>query len=361
MEAKIADLKTLMAYDKENMYEVLKAFPEQIKKACEIGRKAPLFRRYNNPANIMVLGMGGSAIGGDLLRSYSAVTPGAKHLNFTINRTYDLPGFTNNDYYIIASSYSGNTEETLSGFEQALKLSKNLICITTGGKLKKLAAENNIPVVGIPGGLQPRCALGYSFFPMLFLMIRSGAYEENARKESEAAIEELIPKLESKIGLYSNFTADNPAIALALAMRGKIPVIYSSSEGFDTVNIRWRGQIQENAKHAAFGALLPEMNHNEINAWSYPDCFRNSGLPVFLQDPGDNPRVKLRFEALGKILEEKGYGVISLSGEGDYLLTRIFDLLYLIDWAAYYLALFNNVDPTAIPLIDKLKNFLADK
>ena len=347
--------------DSDNMYEVLKKFPDQLKEAVKIGDEAPVFKSSTTPEKILVLGMGGSAIGGDLIRSYSSVLPGADHLQVAVNRTYDIPNYIDSTWNVIASSYSGGTEETISGFTQAIEKTNQTLCITTGGSIGKIAAEKDIPRISIPAGLQPRCALGYSFFPLLKLMIKSGAYKEDAIKESEAAIEELIPMLEVKSKLYSVVNADNPAVVLACKLSGKIPVIYSSSEGLDSVNVRWRGQIQENAKNCAFGAFLPEMNHNEINGWSHPSVFVESGIPVFLNDPLDKDRVKYRFEALGAILEEKGFEVQKIKGEGDHFLTRMFDLLYLADWTSYYMAMINNVDPTPIPLINKLKNFLAGK
>jgi glucose/mannose-6-phosphate isomerase len=351
----------LLKYDTQNMFEVLKNFPNQVREACEIGKNCPLFNEYNEPTQIVILGMGGSAIGGDLLRSYGASLDGAGHLSIIVNRNYTLPKFVNENTYIIANSYSGNTEETLSGFTEALKKTKHIISICSGGELERESIENNIPVIKIPGGLQPRCALGYSFFPLLYLMMRIGAFKNEAIETTNKAIEELLPMLDDASEKLSELSDDNPAISLAERFSGNIPVFYSASKRLDMVNLRWRCQIQENAKQAAFGNQLPEMNHNEINAWSFPEEIKKIGVPVFLLDPEDHPRVKMRFDALYDIFTEMDYHVYTLISEAKYLLTRMFNLTYMADWTSYYLALINNVDPTPIPLINKLKDYLSGK
>ncbi len=257
--------------DSQNMFDVLKDFPQQVRDACNKGKTCPAFPGDEKPENIIVLGMGGSAIGGDILRSYSAATPGADRLKISVNRNYNFPISAGKDACVIVSSYSGGTEETLSAFAGAMKKTRRLVCISSGGRLKEIAGENNIPIVNIPKGYQPRWALGYSFFSALYVLIRSGAYDTGAVEETESAIDELIELLKKKALEYSDYSKNNRALALAEKLVGKIPVVYSASERMDAVNLRWRGEFQENAKNMAFGGLLPEMNHNEINGWSYPE------------------------------------------------------------------------------------------
>ncbi len=359
MAGKAGNIEELQRYDRDDMFSVIKKFPKQVKEACEIGNKCPAFKKSPKITKIVVLGMGGSAIGGDLIRSYAAATLGADNLQILINRNYSLPAFVDKDTHVIASSYSGNTEETLTAFDEAVKRTKNIMVISSGGELTKKAEAKKLPVIQIPGGLQPRAALGYSFFPLIYMLMRSGAFENKAVKETESAIEETQSIIEVKSKEYSRLAAQNPAVNLASKLYGKIPAIYSSIDRLDTVNLRWRGQIQENAKNAVYGNYLPEMNHNEINAWSHPDSIRKSGVPVFLTDPDDNPKIAKRFEALELILKEKGYKILKPETTGKHLLTRMFELIYLADWTSYYLALLNRVNPTPIPLIDRLKEFLA--
>ncbi|MDQ1265513.1 MAG: Bifunctional phosphoglucose/phosphomannose isomerase, partial [Bacteroidota bacterium] len=349
----------LRKIDSSDMYGIMKGFPEQVRQAIEIGKEARLFVSKDIPKRILILGMGGSAIGGDLLRSYSSGLEGAKHLNIAVNRNYNLPGNVDSDTYIIASSYSGGTEETISAFRQAQARNLKMLCISSGGELTEIAKENDIPVIKIPGGFQPRAALGYSFFPMLQVLIRTKAYSDKAAAETETALNELLTLIDEKSAIYSDFSKSNPAIELAEKIHGKIPVIYSNSEIFDTINIRWRGQIQENAKNMAFGNLLPEMNHNEINGWSFPNWLNKKFIVLFLEDEADHPRVKIRFDALASVLSEAADDVIRIKSEARSLLARMFDLIYLADWVSFYLALLNGVDPTPIPLISKLKNILS--
>ncbi|TAL70584.1 MAG: bifunctional phosphoglucose/phosphomannose isomerase [Bacteroidetes bacterium] len=349
----------LLKIDSENMFEVLKNFPQQIKDAIDIGKKIkPDFKINTN--KIIILGMGGSAIGGDLLKSYSEYTNGADHLSINVYRKYDIPETIDENTFVIASSYSGGTEETINAFKQAIMKTKNIVIITTGGELGKLGIDNNIQVINIPSGLMPRCALGYSFFVMLYVMMNFGLFKTEAIKITDNAIEELINVIEDKSAEFSNYEKLNSAIAIAEKIEGKIPIIYSSIERFDAVNLRWRCQIQENSKNLAFGNYLPEMNHNEINAFSYPsDLVRKSSV-LFLRDNEDNPRVKIRFNALKELLKNK-IDIMEIEGNGKHLLTRMFEVIYLGDWVSYYLSLINSVDPTPIPLISKLKTLLSQK
>lgn len=348
--------------DKKGMYEILRAFPEQFRWACEIGKIAPGFPKEIKSNHFLILGMGGSAIGGDLLNSYLSVLPGAEHIRITVNRGYALPKNIDKDINIIASSYSGNTEETLSAFEEARELTENILCISAGGELSRKAAEHKIPVIKIPIGLQPRAAIGYSFFPMLFALVKTNALKESAIESTEKALEELRPLLAEKSKEYSDANIEsNLAYQIAKKIKGTIPVIYSSAQGLDSVNIRWRCQIQENAKNMAFGNLLPEMNHNEINSFSFPEGLAQKISMIFLTDPYDHPRVKVRFNALRSIIENNVKQVITLESDAKNLLARMFDIIYLGDWVSYYLAILNNVDPTEIPLITQLKNFLSEE
>ncbi|MBM2813939.1 MAG: Bifunctional phosphoglucose/phosphomannose isomerase [Ignavibacteria bacterium] len=344
--------------DTREMHAVLSTFPQQVRQAIEIGKNAPLFSPKENPKKIAILGMGGSAIGGDILRSYSAATAGADHLSIQINRTYNIPKSIDENTFVIGSSYSGGTEETIEGFSQARQRTDKLLCISSGGELSAIARNENIPLIEIPGGLQPRCALGYSFFPLLHLLIRSGAFNENAAIESEQAEKELITLLDENSKTYGVPSHANPSYLMAEKLHGKAPVFYSSCEILDTVNLRWRGQINENAKNFAFGSFLPEMNHNEINSWNMPKSILENLIIVLLRDKNDHPRVQKRFDALGSILSSSAE-VLTIESQAQHLLTRIFDLVYLADWTSYWLALLNGVDPTPIPVITKLKGLMS--
>lgn len=339
--------------DTSNMYDILKNFHSQISEAVEIGKSSEFFSfdKYGIK-NIIINGLGGSAIGGDLIRSYT-------HYNSTvpvyINRNYHLPGFAGKDTLSVISSYSGNTEETISAYKESKNKECRIICVSSGGKVEKMALEHKDRFIKIPGGLQPRCALGYSFFVLLtvlsefpFLSLENGNIKnviENIKRDSE---------------IYSLFDPEkNKAIKIAGQLYNKLPVIYSSNDILDVVNLRWRGQISENAKQLAYGNVYPEMNHNELVGWEKNRDILNKIIVVFLKDIDDNERIKMRMEITEEIYKKHASDVISVSGEGETRLERIFNLIYLGDWVSYHLALLNKVDPTPVDAITYLKEKLT--
>jgi glucose/mannose-6-phosphate isomerase len=324
----------------------------------ELGRNAaPLSR--TKARRIVILGMGGSAIGGDLLRSYIQSFPNGGGADIHISRGY-VPPPVDGKTTLVASSYSGNTEETLAGYEASRGAGQTLV-ITTGGRLNELADQHRTKKILLPGGLQPRAALAYSFFPLVYnLAVTSELFGPEVREETERGIEEAIALLEKLTKKYSTGPkSGNTAFALAEKINGKVPVIYSAADRFDTVNLRWRGQIQENAKHLAFGNLLPEMNHNEINGWQNPADLVGKFFTLFLRDRDDHPRVATRMDITRKIVGKAAAGTQDIRSQGESLLARMFSLISLGDWTSYYLATINGVDPMPVPIIENLKKQLA--
>jgi glucose/mannose-6-phosphate isomerase len=302
--------------------------------------------------NIVVAGLGGSAIGGDLVRSYllpKLSTP------LIINRTYSLPGLTSGDTLVIASSYSGDTEETLAKYDDAKARGAQIVCISTGGVIMKRAQDNGNPFIKLPTGFQPRAALAYSFVPILLLLDAMGF--TSGEEANLAGTAKLLTGLADR---YSPKNSGNSAFKLAEKMQTKAPVIYSASDYLDTVNLRWRGQIQENAKHVAFGNVLPEMNHNEINGWDYPRSAPDSHLAIFLRTSDENPRVAKRFAILKEVLQERIIFVEEVQAEGNTPLERMFSLIALGDWTSLYLAVLEGIDPSPVPVISTLKKKLVE-
>lgn len=342
--------------DKTNMHKILYDFSEQILHAIEIIEKTQ-FQLDSKINKFIILGMGGSAIGGDLLRSYLKELDGVRHIQIIVNRNYEIPDFIDQSWCAIASSYSGGTEETISAYEQVKFKTNNIIVIASGGELEKLANNDGYPIIKIPKGFMPRCALGYSFFCLLKFFVKSGVFGETNNIDKD--IKSVVEILNEKRILYSNISENNLAYELARKIKGKIPIIYSNDRILDVVNLRWRAQIQENAKNLAFGAFLPEMNHNEINSWQYPEHLMKNFIILLLKDKNDHPQIKRRFAAIREIFNEIGIEVIELESTCDNLLARQFDLIYLGDWVSYWLAILNGIDPTPIPLISKLKEILS--
>ncbi|MFZ4591492.1 MAG: bifunctional phosphoglucose/phosphomannose isomerase [Ignavibacteria bacterium] len=344
--------KILKKFDKQDMYSVLYDFPVQVCNAVDIAAKVNVGKiKTAKVNNIIINGLGGSAIGGDLLRSYVA-----KEISVPvyINRNYSLPAFAKKDTLAIISSYSGNTEETVNAFKEALAKKCQIICITSGGTVEKLAKKNGCLLVKIPGGLQPRCALGYSFFTLLILFTKLKFIGDKATE-----INDVIINLEQALTEYTNVAfAENEALRIAATLKDKLPVIYSSVDVLDVVNLRWRGQISENAKILAYGNLYPEMNHNELVGWKLNEDILKKIVVIYLEDKDDNKRIKMRMKITEKVYKKYASNILHLNSDCKSGLARIFDLIYLGDWVSYYLAILNEVNPTPVDAISYLKNEL---
>jgi len=343
----------IQLHDSQKMFSVLAEFSGQLKEAFAIGSGIVLPDNVKDVSNIIVTGLGGSAIGGDLLRSYLQYE---LNVPMQVNRNYYLPAYANSSTLVIISSYSGGTEETLSAYEDAKKKGCQIICVSSGGKLTVMAENAGYLVIKVPKGYQPRCALAFSFIPMLMLLEKLGLI-----KERDAQIKDLIKFISEKSAGYTTLEhQDNPAIRIAEHLAGKIPVIYSSNDLLDIVNLRWRGQFAENAKTLAFGNYFPEMNHNEIVGWQENSDFLRNFAVLFLLDREDNPRIIRRQKITSEILEPYRGLDIEVESEGNSRLERIFDLVYLGDWISYYLAILCKVDPSPIEKINILKNKLME-
>jgi glucose/mannose-6-phosphate isomerase len=247
------------ALDPGGMYNRIYGFPEQVAEAVQIGGDADVPKPARGKIrNIVVAGLGGSAIGGDLVRTYLAEW---LKVPMIVVRDYVLPAFVDEHTLVLVSSYSGNTEETLSAYSQAQEQGAKLLVFTTGGKLAERAKKDGHPVVTLPGGLMPRAALGYSFFPMLIALERMGL-----APDQEAAITETRELLAERTSLLSRTSSqeNNPAKQAASAWHRHIPIIYGGTVRFDAVAYRIKCQIAENAKQLAFVNVFPEFNHNEL-------------------------------------------------------------------------------------------------
>lgn len=340
-------------HDSANMFDVIAGFPEQIKQAFGIGNDIKIDIDTAGIRNIIITGLGGSAIGGDLLRSYLQYEI---KLPVQVNRNYFIPAYADENTMVICSSYSGDTEETLSAYNDAKNKGCKIACISAGGKLTVMAENDGNYVVKVPRGYQPRCALAFSFITMLMLFVKLKFI-----KERDHDIAKLIDLMSERSAVYSNYGGTaNPALNIAEHLHGRIPVIYSSNDLLDIVNLRWRGQFAENAKTLAFGNYFPELNHNEIVGWQENSEFLRNFALIYLLDREDNPRIVKRQKITKEILEPYRGIDIEIESEGNSKLERIFDLVYLGDWISFYLAVINKTDPTPIEKINLLKNKLME-
>jgi glucose/mannose-6-phosphate isomerase len=343
----------IMSYDSADMFSILSAFPEQIAEAFEIGSNIEPSKDLSSVQNIIITGLGGSAIGGDLLRSYLQYEI---KVPVTINRNYFLPAYAGSNTLVIVSSYSGETEETLSAYNDAKSKGCRIVCVSSGGKLTLQAENDGYLVIKVPRGYQPRCALAFSFFTLLLFFTKNGLVPSRDKE-----IIRLIEVMKERSNLYTDFeSGKNAAEKIASHLIGKVPIIYSSNDLLDIVNLRWRGQFAENAKTLSFGNYFPELNHNEIVGWQENSEFLRNFAVLYLIDREDNPRIIKRQKITKEILEKYRGLDLEIESEGNSKLERIFDLVYLGDWISYYLAVLNKVDPAPIEKINLLKNKLME-
>ncbi len=336
-------------YDPQNQFEVLKNSYKQIEFA--ISNSYPKFDFNIDEINCIVIsGLGGSAIAGDLIKNF---LKDELKIPVLVNRNYNLPKFADEKTLIICSSYSGNTEETISVFNEALKRNCKIICISTGGELEKITAFNNIPIISLQKGFQPRFALGLSFTTLLILFSKLNLIPN--QDEVIAQIISLWKKRASEFSSEGSFPLE-----IAKNLIGFIPIIYSVSDFNNSVGMRFKAQLNENSKLHAFHNELPEMNHNEIIGWESHKQKNIHAKVIFLYDEEIHPQIKKRFEIIAPMIKSSDVEIITLKSSEENFKMRIMDLIYLTDWVSYYLAVLRQFDPSEIDFIHILKNKLSE-
>lgn len=336
--------------DPQDMWGLMEEFPQHWKEISESTSSTTFTIDRSRVKNICFAGMGGSAIGADLARAYAANT---SPFPIQVIRHYDIPAYVGENTLFIACSYSGNTEETMSALKQAIQAGAQIIGVTSGGILESLAAEHGFDCIKIPGGMPPRAALAYSFVPVFRIL-----QFMNLINEGEEARQETENLLFSRAASLSDLNG-NEALQLAQKIKDTLPVIYSDALLLEPVNLRWRGQIEENSKALVYGNFFPEMNHNEIIGWEKMDHLEGLISVIFLVDEDDNDRVLFREKVFQEIIKDEAKSITIVRSEGESKLARMFSLIQLADWVSIYLAILNGVDPTAIKNIDHMKAQLA--
>ena len=346
------DPERCAAADPQQMRALLDHFPAQVEEAAGIASRIDL-HIDSKISNIVISGLGGSAIGGDIVRS---AVGQVLSIPLVVNRDYRLPRFVDDSTLVFACSYSGDTEETLSAYEQAKQAGAAVVCITSGGQLAVRASAGGNPVIKIPGGLPPRAAVGYSAVVLLGSLraLRLVPGIEETLREVTRLVASLVSRYTATIP-----EASNRAKTLARSLQGKIVAVYAASGTLEAAAVRWRGQMEENAKNLAWHHLLPEMNHNELVGWKCPhDVIRNVGV-VFLRDREDHPQVQRRFDFTREFVESRAGAVQEVWSEGNSPLARIFSVISLGDYVSLYLAYLNAENPTPVEAIESLKKNLA--
>ena len=321
------------------MEETIRNFPKQFEYNPVIENEAKLQRT----GKYLLCGMGGSHLQGDIFQS---VLPGC---DLSVYQDYGLPCWPEEALkktLIIASSYSGNTEETVSGFQEALEKGYSLVVISTGGKLLEMAKEKGIPYVQIPDtGIQPRSALGFTFKALAKVVGR----------------DDLVRQAGEPAGILKPDVLEQEGKELIKHFEGKIPLIYGSNRNY-AIAYNWKIKFNETGKIPAFYNIFPELNHNEMNGFDVTERTKeltNAFFFFFIRDAEDHPRIQKRIAVLHEQLYQRGFPVMLIDLEGSSRLERIFSCLLLADWLAFYIAKFYGRDPEKVPMIEEFKKMMS--
>mgnify|MGYP000885559117 CR=1 FL=1 len=295
-------------------------------------------------ANIVISGLGGSGIGGSIIQNYALHTVSKP---IFVNKTYDLPKFANQQTLVIICSYSGNTEETVEALHQAIANNCKIVCITSGGAVQSIADQHQLDCILIPSGFPPRSCLGYSLVQLFGVFHYFNLIDASFIADFKEAIA-LLDTEEEAIKAYTK--------NLASALADKLPILYIEND-MEGVGVRWRQQLNENAKMLAWHHVIPEMNHNELVGWRTKD---NSKAVVFLRNETDHVRSQSRMKLNRTTIQDYSATIVDIFSKGNSYVARAVYLIHLGDWLSWYLAQERNFDATEVEVIDKLKSSLAN-
>jgi len=325
------------------MDQLIAAFPQNMEDALNIASKVTLKESSKPILNILICGMGGSGIGGKMVSFWVQ-----DQINVPIQcfHDYSIPVFVNENTLVIASSYSGNTEETLIAVNQAHEKGALIVGVCSGGELETFCKSNGFDYVLVPGGNPPRTALAFSVVQVLNILIKLNLVDNGGLKQIASSKDLLLTNL---------VEIKTQAKILAEFVNGTIPVFYAAAK-YEAVTVRARQQFNENAKLLCWHHVIPEMNHNELVGWGRGDS-RFSAIFFNTQDllPRNQKRYEITMETISKKTK-----VLQITPKGENFIERSFYLIHLVDWASLYYAEMNNIDPIEIVIIDYLKTELAN-
>ena len=340
--------------DLQNYLGEIENLPSQLENAYQRGSSLSL-PAWRGIQSVLITGMGGSAIGADLLAAYAApLCP----VPIIVQRNYSLPAWAHGpETLVIASSHSGNTEETLATFELALQRGCCILAICTGGKLAALANASNIPVWTFEHLGQPRAAVGYSFGMLLALLARLGLIPDPAGELSGT----ISAMRKQQLGLQAELpVVGNPAKRLAGQLMGRWVMIFGA-DVLEPVARRWKGQLNELAKAWAQFETLPEADHNSLAGLQQPEQALSNAMALFLRAPSYHPRNLLRTELTKQAYMLEGLNTDFVDAQGETPLAQQWTALHYGDYVAYYLAMLYEIDPTPIEVLVGFKKQLAEK
>jgi len=347
------DEAAVAAIDKANLLGEMAGFADQCQAAVAIGRQADLKVEAAVVTGISVLGMGGSGISGDFCR---VLFEDELKVPIQVNRHYTLPAWIGPGSLVLAASYSGNTEETLSALTEARHRGAQAVVISSGGKISQMAEADDLTLIRIPAGLQPRASLGYLGLPLAVTLERLGL-----TADLNEAIDESLTLLRDQAARLGRESGEalNPAKQLARRLVGKMPVVYGSEGVTALAAFRFKCQLNENAKTPAQWNLLPELDHNEITGWQLLSEVSRKFHLIFFRDAEEHPQVKKRVEVTRDLIINQFCGADEFWSSGRSKLARLLSLIYLGDFTSAYLAVLNGVDPSPVERIELLKKRLA--
>ena len=348
------EYNTFRNIDKQNYLGEIENLPNQLDEAYKLGLSLSL-PAWQGIRRVLIAGMGGSAIGADLLTAYaSPLSP----VPILVQRNYSLPTWASGpETLVIASSHSGNTEETLAAFEQARQSNCRILALCTGGKLAERARESKIPLWTFEHHGQPRAAVGYSFGILLALSTRLGLLPDPADELSRTitAMRKQQASLQVEVPVVQN-----PAKRLAGQLIGRWVMVFGA-DILEPVARRWKTQVNELAKGWAQFELLPEADHNALAGLAQPEAGLSSAMALFLRAPSYHPRNLLRAELTKQAYMLEGLNTDFVDAQGETALAHMWTALHFGDYLAYYLAMLYEIDPTPIPALEGFKKQLAGR
>lgn len=342
------DTERFAALDSQGMLKEIENLPDQLAAATELGKGLPL-PEWEGIRQVVVAGMGGSAIGGDLAAAYAA--PIAMQ-PVTVWRNYELPAFARGpETLVVAASHSGNTEETLSAFERGRAAGVRMVAVTTGGELARRAREAGVPVWRFEHAGQPRAAIGYSFGLLMAVLGRLGILADPGEDVRDAV---AVMKRQQRSVTGISPVGQNPAKRLAGQLVGRWPTVIGSGL-LAPVARRWRTQMAELSKAVAQFEELPEADHNLVAGVENPEALFGQTMVVFLRASQDHPRNLRRIEVTRQVLMVEGFNTDTIDAAGEKRMAQQWSCLHFGDYVAYYLAMAYEVDPTPVAAIEDLK------
>lgn len=345
------DTSQIKTLDSQDQFGMVANLPEQVQEAYAAAAEVEM-EDFGEVSGIAVAGMGGSAIGGDVVAAAYENQLGNPMITV---RGYHLPHWIGSRSLVFVVSYSGNTEETISCLEEAIGRGCRIICISTGGRISGMAREHNLPLIEVPASLQPRAAMGWLSVPIAACLEGLGLIEsvEDDVQEASAVLGRLCE-------LYGpeNAAAGNPAKQLAADLENLIPVIYGA-ELTAVAAYRWKCQINENSKALAFAHQFPELNHNEVVGWERPAELLKDYRIIYLKDEQSHPQNHKRMDVTAELLKDYVGEIREYTTSGQSRLARLLSSTLLGDYVSLYLAVLYGIDPSPVIRIESLKKRLA--